>query len=211
MIKGGITAFVVLLATLCYAQQDTTGMVRYRQGVHFADGVYVSFEEWKNNHPRIPEFKAVKTNTFGAVDEIELHYNCKSEEGESQDCQVRNCFAYVENGSLYLSQGYYGRFFRVFIIGRLSHFIAYSLYNDPNAYMADPNGLIASGNDLREFVIDFNTGFTYEFTFKNFCLILKENDPELLAELMATKGKRKMIHHFLLRYNQRHPIYIPLR
>jgi hypothetical protein len=186
-------------------------MVRLQQGVHFADGIYANFSEWKNNSPHISQFQIIKTNTFGSGDEIEIRYNCKGDNGSSQNCEVKNCFGYVLNGSFYISQGFYSHFFRVFIVGSLTHFIAYSGFDDPNAYFtSEPNGLIGASNDLREYVIDFSDGSSFEFTYKNFASFLKERDPQLYQELLTSKNRRKMIHHFLLKYNERHPIYIPV-
>jgi hypothetical protein len=53
------------------------------------------------------------------------------------------------------------------------------------------------------------TGATFLFTYRNFKDFLKQNDEELLAELEKTKNKRDMIHHFLLKYNEKHPVYFP--
>jgi hypothetical protein len=204
-----LSAFFIALAALCIGQEDTTGKVRFKQGVHFADGVYANFNEWKNNSPRINQFQTIKSNSFGVGDVIEIHYNCKGDDGTAQNCEIKNCFGYVQNGSLFISQGFYGRFFRVFIVGRLTHFIAYSGYDNPDAYFtSEPNGLIGAANDLREYVLDFSTGDTYEFSYKTFAYFLKERDHELYLQLQASKQKRKMIHHFLLKYNERHPIYI---
>ncbi len=201
----------MILTLSVLAQEDTTAKVRVKQGVHFKDGVYANFEEWKNNTPRITEFQIIKTNSFGSFDEVEIRYNCKGDDGSAQNCEIKNCFGYVQNGSFYISQGFYGRFFRVFIVGSLTHFIAYSGYDDPDAYFTtDPNGLIGAANDYREYVLDFSDGSVFEFNFKSFTSFLKEKDPELYAQLQSTKQKRQMIHHFLLDYNERHPIYIPV-
>jgi len=204
--------FIILLLSAfnINAQQDSTEMVKFGSGVHFAEGVYANFNEWKNNQPRINDFHAVKTNAFGAQDEIELRYNCKGDNGSMQSCVVNNCFGYVLNGAFYITQGFNGHYFRVFIIGGLTHFIAYSGYEDPDAYYtSDPNGLIGAANDYREYVLDFSNGEVFEFNYKNFVSFLKANDPELNQQLLASKNKRQMIHHFLLKYNERHPIYLP--
>ena len=74
------------------AQADTTGRVRYSPDFRFRDGIYINFSEWKNNNPRISDYQDVKTNTFGAQDEIELYYSCKDTIGSSKSCIVKNCF-----------------------------------------------------------------------------------------------------------------------
>lgn len=199
----------VALSFWGYAQ-DTVRMLRYGPDFRFSDGVYITFEEWKNNKPRIRDFDVIRTNTMGARDDVKLTYTCTDNTGQTGRCTVENCFAYVRNGTLYLAQGYYGYYYRTFIVGSLTHFIAFSGfdYRQTHHYI-DPNSLLGSENDYREFLLDFETGNTYDFSFRTFSAFLKERDTELYEQLMASKRKRSMIHHYLLKYNERHPISFP--
>ncbi|MEI6854242.1 MAG: hypothetical protein WCL06_15445, partial [Bacteroidota bacterium] len=85
------------------------------------------------------------------------------------------------------------------------------IYNSYDNFYGNTTGLNFSGNELREYVLDFQTGETFVFTYRNFKDFLKTHDEELLKELEKTKNKRDMIHHFLLKYNERHPVYFPAK
>lgn len=190
--------------------QDSIPMVRYDKNYRFRDGVYLTFEEWKSGHPRITVFQAVRTNAMGAQSNIDLRYNCTNDEGQVSVCTVNKCFAYVMNGALYIAQGYYGYYYRAFLIGSLTHFIAFSGYDHRDRmYYIDPNSLLGSENDLSEYLLDFESGTIFPFNFRSFSEFLKEKDTDLYNELMQSKQKRRMIHHFLLRYNEKHPVYFP--
>jgi hypothetical protein len=207
--------FILITLIICsarwtFAQSDTAARVKYTSEFHFKDGVYINFDEWKNNRPRIRDFSETKANTFGAQDEIELHYSCKDIAGSAKNCIVRNCFGFVHDGNFYISQGFYGYYFRVFLIGSLTHFLAFTGFNDKDAYISsEPNGFIGSANDYREYLLDFDSGRAFEFTYKNFSAFLKEHDAEMRQQLINTKKKKQMIHHYLLKYNETHPIYLP--
>lgn len=212
MFRKIINSIIICFISLsCFGQQDSLGLVKYNSDFHFKDGVYANFNEWKNNEPRLRNFEVVKTNSFGARDEFEIFYSCLDTAGSPNTCKVNNCFGYVKNGSLYFSQGFYGTYFRVFIIGGLTHFLAFNGYEDQNVfYSSDPSGFLGSANDYKEYVLDFYTGEAFLFTYKNFVSFLKERDTELCEQLLASKNKRQMIHHFMLKYNERHPIYLPV-
>jgi hypothetical protein len=206
-----IGSLAIYCSVYCSAQRDSNRMVQYTSDFHFRDGVYANFNEWKNNSPRISDYDVVKTNTLGAQDEVELWYSCKDSASSQKSCIVKNCFGYVDNGAFYISQGYEGYYFRVFIIGGLTHFLAFTSYEDQKVYyFSDPSSLIGSANDFSEYVLDFNSGESFIFTYKNFTAFLKERDPELYQQLITSKNKHKMIHHFMIKYNERHPIYIPV-
>jgi hypothetical protein len=210
MLKKIITAAAWILSVFwCYAQ-DSVPMVKYTQDFKFQDGVFINFGEWKSNRPRLTNFQVVRTNSFGAQDDVELRYSCSDDNGTVNTCIVKNCFAYTKNGALYIAQGYYGYYYRAFIIGSLTHFIAFTGFDArQDYYYIDPNSLLGSENDFREYLLDFETGNTFVFSYKTFAAFLKERDTDLYQQLMDSKRKRKMIHHFLLKYNEKHPIYFP--
>jgi hypothetical protein len=144
------------------------------------------------------------------MDQIELTYNCTADDGSRNTCTLDNCFAYVKENKLYFSQGFYGYYFRVFIVGSLTHFMAYSSFDiDRDYYYGNMTGLMSSDNDFQEYLLDFETGQAFRFTYKIFSEFLKTRDAELYQQLMESKRKRKMIHHFLLKYNEKHPAYVP--
>lgn len=201
----------LLVSAFSQAQNDSTALLKYQEGVYFEDGIYLSFDEFKNNSPKIHEYEVINDNTFGEIGRVLLRFNCEDDKGNIKSCSVKDCFCYVRKGVVYIYQGYFGYYYRAFIVGALTHYLAFSHAVTPKMYMSDqPVAYVGSTENYQEFVIDFNTGKEIPFKYKNFSDFLKDNDTELYNQLQKSKQKRKMIHNFLLRYNERHPIYIPV-
>lgn len=192
---------------LSNAQQK---MVKYDREFLFNDGVYLSFEEWKMNKPSITDFEAKLNSNIISDGNYTVQVNIKDSSGKVLTKNVRNSFAFVKNGIMYISNRNSG-YYRMFIIGALSHYIAYYYTGFDNFdYYGNNQMLLANNNDFREFFLDFSTGESFLLTYANFKNFLKTRDPELYAEFEKTKGKRKLIHRFMLKYNEKHPIYFPV-
>jgi hypothetical protein len=195
-----------------FAQTDSSrNMVKYTRDFKFKDGIFMNFNEFKNNAPSVTQFEVVKDKTSGSETDIYLKYNRPDTSGNKKKKVTEQCFGYAKNGVLYFSDGNYG-FYRMFIVGALSHFMQYqqsSSYYDHN--YNDPSMLNFSANDIREYLLDFETGETFLFNYHDFKDFLKTHDADLLNELEHSKNKRDMIHHFLLKYNEKHPIYFPVK
>ncbi|HNW89502.1 MAG TPA: hypothetical protein PKN48_07545 [Bacteroidales bacterium] len=209
-----IAFYIILLLFFCpafgYAQSDTV-MVKYTRDFKFNDGIYQTFKEFKDNKPSLPVFEVVKDNLYGEEGSMKLKYPCPDSIGSKKTCVIDECFGYSKNGILYMYQGYSGYYYRMFLVGALSHYIAFSKNRMGDMYFStEPIAYVGSSNDYSEFLLDFETGETFHFNYKDFCDFLKIHDEELYQELQKTKQKRKMIHHFLLKYNEKHPVYFPV-
>jgi hypothetical protein len=207
---------VFALCLLCvagvFAQKDTSrNMVKYSRDFKFQDGIFMNFLEFKNNAPSIKKFEVVKDKSSFDEGDMTLYFSATDTLGNTKEMTVLKCFGFSKNGVLYFSNGNNG-FYRMFIVGALSHFMQYqpsSRYVDD--YYGDPSMLTWSANDLKEYVLDLKTGGSFLFTYRNFKDFLKSHDEELLKELEKSKNKRDMIHHFLLKYNEKHPVYFPYK
>jgi hypothetical protein len=209
---SAIFVFCLLCATGAWAQVDSSrAMVKYTQDFKFQDGIFMNFDEFKNNAPSITQFEVVKDKNSGDGTYIYLKYSVQDTSGSKKKMTNKTCFGFSKNGVLYFSDGNNG-FYRMFIVGALSHFIQYQpIYGSMDNFYGNTTGLNFSGNELREYLLDFQTGETFVFVYRNFRDFLKSHDEELLKELEKTKNKRDMIHHFLLKYNERHPVYFPAK
>lgn len=67
-----------------------------------------------------------------------------------------------------------------------------------------------SRTDLEMFMIDFETGKSYEYNLENLEMLLMK-DPELYEEFvsMRNKNQKKMMFVFLRKYNEKHPVFLP--
>ena len=194
-----------------FAQTDTNrNLIRYTRDFKFKDGIFMNFNEFKNNAPSVTQFEVVKEKTSGSETDIYLKYTRPDTSGSKKKKVTEQAFGFSKNGVLYFSDGNYG-FYRMFIVGALSHFMQYQAnYNTMDNYYGNTAGVSFAANDIREYLLVFETGETFLFTYRNFKDYLKTHDADLLNELEHSKNKRDMIHHFLLKYNEKHPIYFPV-
>lgn len=67
-----------------------------------------------------------------------------------------------------------------------------------------------SRTDLEMFMIDFETGKSYEYNLENLEALLMR-DPELYEEFvsMRNKNQKKMMFVYLRKFNERHPVFLP--
>ena len=143
---------------------------------------------------------------------------------------MSNLWGYCKNGILYINVG--GSFNRITIIGSICHFVAnvtsynrsnYSPYYSPYGYYpygygyspygSYPYGYNSPGyktTELRQFVLDFNTGKVMEYEPKNVAMLLM-TDPELHDEFSGLRSKKQQQLKFMYirKYNEKHPLYIP--
>jgi hypothetical protein len=67
-----------------------------------------------------------------------------------------------------------------------------------------------SRTDLEMFMIDFETGKSYEYNLENLEALLMR-DPELYDEFvsMRNKNQKKMMFVYLRKFNEKHPVFLP--
>jgi hypothetical protein len=207
-----VFALCVLCVSAAFTQSDTNRiMIKYSRDFKFADGIFMTFNEFKNNAPSIKKFEIIKDKNSTVESDITLRFTQTDSLGKATNMIVLSCFGFSKNGVLYFSDGNYG-YYRMFIVGALSHYMAYQhntrYYDD---YYSNPSAISFTANDITEYILDFETGAKIVFTYRNFKDFLKTHDEELLMELEKSKNKRDMIHHFLLKYNEKHPVYFPYK
>jgi len=217
------------------AQSDANvNMVKYTTDFKFRDGFFLNFEQVRTNKPilksRILTSVDYRSNTFfDQVTEAQtLTYF--DDFGNSQDVATRNLWGYCKNGILYIN--IQGTFNRITIVGNICHFVAnvtsysnrygghspygygYSPYGySPYGYGHSPYGYNSPGyrtTELRQFLLDFNSGKVLEYDSKNVLMLLM-SDPELHDEYAKLRSKKKQQLRFMYvrKFNERHPLYIP--
>jgi len=211
-----IILLFVLLSHCCliaFGQTTDNNHSTKSNEIVFNEGIYLTFSEFQKNSPSIKEFEVKRLGKFGRT--INLEYKCfDSISKQITTCIVKNCWAYVSNKTLFISQGEDDSFFRAQIIGALIHYFALETTYEPMHYDYRyggyyPNTMGTSRRTVsNEYIIIFETGEQFLFTYRNFANFLKQNDTELYQELEKSKRKRKMIYHFLLRYNEKYPLSI---
>ena len=225
---------------LAAQSDSTPSMVKYTLEFKFREGFYLNFDQVKSNKPipksRILTSTDYNSKTFfdQVTESQTLTYF--DDLGNSQEIETTKLWGYCKNGILYINIG--GSFNRITITGSICHFVANitsysSRYNSPYGYSPygyspygyspysygySPYGYSPYGygspnyrtTELKQFMLDFNTGKIVEYDSKNVEMLLM-TDPELHDEFSRLRSKKKQQLRFMYirKYNERNPLYIP--
>ena len=124
------------------AAQEKVEMVKYTPDFKFTDGVYLSFEQVRNNKP-IPKAKLLTSTDYNDKDFFKNLFESEKiyyydEMGIRQEIDRSSVWGYSRNGVLYVQ--IQNNFNRITFVGSISHFIADILsydsryYNSPYGY-----------------------------------------------------------------------------
>ena len=197
--------FFILLPVFSLSQTtDTIGKVKYTKDFVFNDGIYRTFQEFKDDNPSITNF-SVRTPSLNSNPNFKLIEITKIDSIKNIDNSVfKNMWGYSYHGEVYITHNCYSYYYKFIIIGALSFFVGVS-----GSLIPANDVMVGYGadNKYEKFMLDFETGDVKIFNYKNFSAFLKAHDEELYNELMKQKKKKKIISKYLLKYNQRHPIW----
>lgn len=207
-----------------YGQSDTIKKVPYNQDFKFKEGIYLNFEQVKNNIA-IPKSRIISNMNFN---DPQFFDNLLSNQvfsfydnlGLKKDVAVSSIWGYSKNGLLFVRMD--KTFNRISYVGSISHFIATIVsyntrYYDPyyyNPYYYYRGGAMPSSyssNEMRQFIFDFDSGKIMDYDEDNIEVLLMK-DPELHDEYMALSKKKKSQLKFVYirKFNERNPLMIPL-
>jgi hypothetical protein len=201
-----LCAACFFLPFMAFAQTDTVGKVKYTSDFIFNDGVYKTFQEFKNDSPSVVKFVIKKPFPYSDPNYIQLEYVKHDSSGNKDSSDVKDVWGYCNKGTVYISHSYYSYYFKLMVIGALCHFSGLTGYDTGINANQMTLGL-STDSDYQQFMLDFETGEIQVFNYKKFSAFLKSHDNELYSQLMKQKKKRKIIFSYLLKYNERHPIW----
>jgi hypothetical protein len=159
--------------------------------------------------------------------------------GIRQEVLISNIWGYSRNGILYIQVQ--KKFNRVTFVGTICHFVAdittydsryYNSpygYNDPYYYSPyspygygsyySPYGSYYSPyrqssmarNEMKQYLIDFESGKILEFDMKNTELLLMK-DNQLYEEYvqLSRKKKKDLMFVYIRKFNEKNPLYLPV-
>lgn len=216
---------ILLLVFLpAFTQTDSSDLVKYTPDFRFKEGIYVTFEQVKQNKP-IPKSRILTDVGYDdpyffdrVVEKKKIYYYDNN--GVKQEIPVSNIWGYARNGILYI--GINEGFYRITIVGSICHFVAnlttynsyYNTYPYYNYYdYSNPYNLQQSPRtttEMRQYLIDFSTGKVMEYDVASVEILLMK-DPELYDEFMGLRNKKKKQLKFLYirKFNEKNPLYFP--
>jgi hypothetical protein len=233
-------AMVPVFAVNNASGQEQQGMVRYTPDFRFRDGVYVNFDQVKQNSP-IPKARLLTSTDYNdkeffkkLLESEKIYYYDGM--GIRQEIDVDNIWGYARNGVIYIQVQ--NNFNRITFVGSICHFVAdvttydsryyspYGGYYDPyyyspysygnyyspyGSYYSPYNRNNMSRSEIKQYLIDFENGKTLEFDQKNTELLLMK-DSEIYEEYvrLPRKDRKDLMFVYIRKFNEKNPLYIPV-
>ena len=191
--------------------------VPYTPEFEFYEGIYLSFEDFRNNNPLPKELiittvaqddpafyrKLFNTRSFRYFDERGLPVNVFTDD----------VFGYAERGEPFIKFG--GRFRKIMVLGMLSYFAPGA--GDPEVqprfgYTANDQSGSLGSEGFKQIIFNFETGDFTNLTPEAVADFIIDA-PGLHREFTQLKRKeqRKAMYAYIQKYNKANPIYFPVK
>jgi hypothetical protein len=213
--------------------QDKAEMAKYTPDFKFNDGIYLNFDQVKLNSP-IPKAKLLTS-----IDYNDREFFKKILEGDKiyffdnmgvrQEVAKNSIWGYARNGVLYIQVQ--DNFNRITFVGSICHFVAdittydsrsysspygyydpyYSPYGYSNYYNPyySPYRSTMSRNELKQYLIDFESGKVLEFDVDNTELLLMKDNKLYEDYVQLSRRKKKdLMFVYIRKFNENNPLYI---
>jgi len=200
-----------------YGQVDSLKLVPYDFSFFFNEGIYLDFRSFKNNSPLKLESVIYPQSDddlfFDKMDTAKIIIYI-DKYGMSVNLQKEKVWGYSKNGKPYIQWA--DKFNLIPFVGSVCHFITtvtvnYTTYRDPfyDPYYY-PSSRTYQTEELRQFLIDTETGNVMDYNIPNAEVILKR-EPELYNEFskLRKRKKNKQLFYYIKRYNEKRVYLIP--
>jgi len=240
--------FVLLLLPVLFLQSAATSSlqgqepqetVKYTPDFRFHDGIFLNFEQVKQNNP-VPKARLLTSTDYNdkeffkkllESDKIYFYDGM----GVRQEVKVSDLWGYARNGVLYIQVQ--NNFNRITFVGSICHFVAdvttydsryyspYGGYYDPYYYSPYSYGSYypygsyyspysrsnMARSEIKQYLINFEEGDIVDFDQKNTEMLIMK-DSELYEEYvrLPRKERKNLMFVYIRKYNERNPLYIPV-
>ena len=209
---------LITLVSLTSAKcQEQEGKIKYTSEFKFKDGIYLNFDQVKANSP-IPKAKLLTSADYNDRDFFKKVFESGKiyfydEMGVRQEIDKSNIWGFARNGVLYVL--IQDNFNRITFFGNICHFVAdvttydtrysnyspygyydpyssygYGSYSPYGSYYSPYSQQSMPRNELKQYIIEFETGKVMEFTIENVQLLLMK-DPTVYDEFVKLSRKKK--------------------
>lgn len=202
----------IILLFFVFHLSAQVNLEKFSHGFDFAEGVYLTYEEFKQNNPSIKEYELITEDVKYFKSKKPLvrikKINYSTPGGMKETLKSKNVWGISKEGKVYiLVDGYPQKLIK---IGSIIYFVVATVeYSGGGSFSSNMGG----GKQLMSYegLLDFNTGGYYQYTMKNF-LAFMHRDKELYNEFMRIKGKKNQKHKmisYIDKFNERNPIFFP--
>ena len=200
----------MLIAGAAFAQSDS---VIYTKDYIFDDGIYLSFEQFRNNKP-IPKSSIIHSNRgINAPDYFFQLFSASSvsytdSSGKELKVDLEDIWGYCHDRSVFIGTRDASR---LAVIGSLSHFSKVVTHEGPTMYGIAGPVYSPPTHDIDQFVLDMRAGKVSSFTVSGLLELFRQRDAELYNEYSSLRKRKKkeMRFIYLKKYNEHHPLYVP--
>ncbi|MCB0768928.1 MAG: hypothetical protein KDC00_00800 [Flavobacteriales bacterium] len=205
-----LVALLTLVLTIGVCAQEGDA---YFGGMDLREGLYRDFQSFRLNAPSIP-LGRLRTADGLAVSDIrrtsgKLYW--QPDTGDRSVVDLDRMWGFCQNDVVYIGGG--NGFYRIGLMGSLSHLVVEQTYRDWDPYMYNyPYGGSMTRTVLVHMLLDMKTGSFLDFTASGMDHAL-QHDPVLLEEFRALPKKKRnsdeALFRFLRLYNDRNPLSFP--
>jgi hypothetical protein len=211
--------FLQIFSLMLNAQSDSTKLIKYSYNFLFQEGIYPDFNSFRNNSPILFEsltYPIPLSQSFYAELDTVKYISYNDQYGLSINLKSDEIWGYCKNGKPYINWA--GKYNLIPFVGSITHFITtvkvvYSSYHDPfyDPYNYNRMSRTYQGEELRQFVIDMETGKIMDYNIKNIESIF-QREPEIYADFnkLGKRKKTKQLFYFVRTYNEKRSLLIPI-
>lgn len=199
--------------SLYYAAPDSGDLVAYHGGFDFREGLYFTFEDFRNNAPRIA-LGDLLNDQGRPVDGLRgtngrLQY--RDGTGALVKLDMDRLWGFCEGNVVHVRSG--NGFNRIGLMGSLAHLVFDATYRNWGWYDPMWGGMGPTSYTVQEQrLLDMRTGAFLPVNAAGMRQVL-HHDPALLAEFdglpRRKRDKPATLFQFMRRYNDRHPLTFP--
>jgi hypothetical protein len=218
--------------------QDQPGLVKYTPDFKFKDGVFLNFDQVKTNSP-IAKAKLLTSADYNDRDFFKKVFESGKiyfydEMGVRQEVDKSNIWGFARNGVLYIQVQ--DNFNRITFVGNICHFVAdvttydtrynnyspygyydpyssygYGSYSPYGSYYSPYSQQSMPRNELKQYVIEFETGKVLEFTIDNLKMLLMK-DSAIYDEFvqLSRKKEKELMFVYIRKFNEKNPLFLPV-
>ncbi len=199
----------ISFSVFCLAQTDDK-LVEYSPDFTFKEGLYLTFNAWKQNDPIairdiVTDFDPKSKRFF--INLLSKRYVTYFDGKRNREIESKEFFGYSRGKKIYTVDHY-----PIQIIGSICHYTV-DLNKTARQQLTRYAffGIFARTNteQLKSYIIDFEKNSSYHFNTKSIEFIIKR-DKELYKKYKKDRRRKKTkMHQYLLEYNERNPLYFP--